>query len=521
MTFFKSFFAIIICFVFFQTQLTGQFVYGDKSDEEEKISFIDPPIPKLQPEFSTFRISAEKEHEFYADKSTTIITIPKNAFVDREGNVVKGKVDVKYRKLNNPLDIFLSGIPMTIEENGVKEVLQSAGMLEFRVSQDGQPVFPNLEGEPITFEFTSNQNEDGYHQYSFNEKTGEWVETGLSVAGESSKNLKGYFNHVNIQACGEPFLDTIPVSIRVLNDNTANPNYIDYKSDEMQFTIEAHKDSRDNSFNPINKCLYPKYYSEFDKKEIITWLVDETTDQKIAQEFYRHLWLARFDRHLKQGVDPYVIEDIKIIPNPNEDNYLITFECKYNSTLTIKAYPYLLFKSTSLKRQNSEFYSEYKKAYDKRCNDWVHVEKAYQRAKEKYEQKKRDGELVDAVQRKIGIRSFGILNIDKIYKKLNEERPCVFYLNKEKCTKIKNFYVLDKTNNAMLSYEGGQDLQFDNAAKNSLIVELEDNAFATISKYQFQDAYKESNGDEMVFSLQNLQLSTLTREILENALNAK
>jgi hypothetical protein len=67
---------------------------------------------------------AFKEFEFdVADginahmNSGTNVVIPKNSLVDQKGNLVKGKVKLKFREMHTANDIFLSGIPMQTDES--------------------------------------------------------------------------------------------------------------------------------------------------------------------------------------------------------------------------------------------------------------------------------------------------------------------------------------------------------------------------------------------------------------------
>ena len=62
----------------------------------------------------------------------THIEIPANAIVDKNGKEVKGEVTFKFREMHTAQDIFLSGIPMQMNDNREKH-LQSMGMVELRV----------------------------------------------------------------------------------------------------------------------------------------------------------------------------------------------------------------------------------------------------------------------------------------------------------------------------------------------------------------------------------------------------
>ena len=525
----KTFYPLILSVLFFQITLSGQFVYGDEIlEEEENQTSVQPPISNLQPVFTNYKVAAGKGKTLIAKKDTKI-TIPPNAFVDRKGNVVKGEVNIHYREFKNPLDIFLSGIPMTIEENGKEEFFQSAGMVEFRADQNGEPVFPNPDGEQITIDLTSNQTGDDYNLYTLDENSGEWNEEGPSkVLAETvtptsnqtsiTNTRRRGFSSVSLYSMGnlnQPIKETSLPSIEILNRRKSG--WIHYKKRNLQFTLRGNKSF---SSKTSRKYFYGKYFSELKMIKNPVWIYDGP-DRKQTHQLLKKISRANVGRGRIDSLQKYVIENIQIIPNRKGDNYHIQFECKNNHTWTIEAYPHLSNNSVTEQKRNRDFYKKYKKAYVKRCEEWKKTDAAYQIAKENFDKELLLADLKNKngrSRRQIGVLTFGVLNIDKIMNQLNEERPLVFHMNGEQYNQVQKIYVLDQTNNAVLSYFSGQKIRFDKKAKNSLIVALEDDSFATISESTFQSILKKSEGKEMVFTLENLPLKSLTLKALSDAL---
>lgn len=96
-----------------------------------KKEFISPPLPQLDVQFTEYKIEAEKGGTI-RHPSGTVLKIPANALVDQNGQPIKGEATIKYREINTPAEILLSGIPMAFEENGKKIQLESAGMMELK-----------------------------------------------------------------------------------------------------------------------------------------------------------------------------------------------------------------------------------------------------------------------------------------------------------------------------------------------------------------------------------------------------
>ncbi len=134
--------------------------------------FIKPPSTKLNIPYSAYKTSNEKNIEIN-HLSGSKIKIPKNAFVNKKGELLKGEVEILYREFHNQAEITASGIPMFYDSAGTKHVLESAGMFEIKGLQNGEPVFINPE-RPISVEFASLNPENRFNQYYLDTVTKNW-----------------------------------------------------------------------------------------------------------------------------------------------------------------------------------------------------------------------------------------------------------------------------------------------------------------------------------------------------------
>ena len=108
---------------------------------------IKPPIPGKEKLFITYRVSTKNGGVINYPTGSSI-TIPSNAFVNKNGKPVSDSVDVKYREFHDPLEIFLSGIPMHYDSAGKANTLESAGMIEILAFDKGDNLSLN-EQTPI------------------------------------------------------------------------------------------------------------------------------------------------------------------------------------------------------------------------------------------------------------------------------------------------------------------------------------------------------------------------------------
>ena len=126
---------------------TNKIIYSGKFRFEKTEEFIQPPIPGAEMPYLTYRVSA-KSGGVINYPTGSVIIIPANAFVNNNGQRVNDSVDVQYREFHNPLEIFLSGIPMNYDSAGKSYTFESSGLCEVLAYKDGVPVFVNPKSKP-------------------------------------------------------------------------------------------------------------------------------------------------------------------------------------------------------------------------------------------------------------------------------------------------------------------------------------------------------------------------------------
>jgi hypothetical protein len=109
--------------------------------------FIQPPLPEADVPFTRYVVTAEKGDTLFPT-SRSIILFPPNSFVDKTGKIISGEVQVSYREFSDPVDFYLSGIPMNYDSSGKQYQFESSGMMELLASQKGVPVYVNPANKP-------------------------------------------------------------------------------------------------------------------------------------------------------------------------------------------------------------------------------------------------------------------------------------------------------------------------------------------------------------------------------------
>ncbi len=173
-------------------------VIAQKSDTiTDSLSTIESnPERKIKPPFKEyisyeiFKIRNNNKPAKLKTKNGTVITIPKNAFTDSSGNRIKSDITIKYRDFYNPLDFFLSGIPMDYDSLGTNYTFTSAGMFEINAVSGKKQLYLK-KGKKIELKFVSKY-KDTYNIYYYDTINNEWnfsyPETKSSLTGIKRHN---------------------------------------------------------------------------------------------------------------------------------------------------------------------------------------------------------------------------------------------------------------------------------------------------------------------------------------------
>lgn len=147
-----------------------------KIKDEVVEPIIKKPFKNLDVEFQKYSINAEKGDRVTAI-SGSYIEFPPNAFVDINGELIKGMVEISFREFHNSLDLFISGIPMQYDTLGSIYTFESAAMCEINATQDKINLFVNPNAAPVVHLIT--KNDDTKHNlYYLDSIQKKWIPKG-------------------------------------------------------------------------------------------------------------------------------------------------------------------------------------------------------------------------------------------------------------------------------------------------------------------------------------------------------
>ena len=512
--------------------------------EFERKYEIKAPIRNLEIPAKTVRVEAENGMTFRPNPGTTV-RIPENAFLDSNGEPIKGTVDVHYRDFKNPLDIFLSGIPMTVSTQNGTVPMQSAGMFELTASQKGREVFPNPNA-PISVEMASLQVGEEYDLYELNELDGTWQNQGQNNL--KIEPIKPPENQNQIAYRSTPMPKNPAVVYQYLNiytlSNTTkparNPNIRG-----LQFVI---KTTKTNFTEAIKDSLrLTKGFQELYESNNMIWVYDGPDKAEMSRKI-RAAFTSKSNTKVKGILKEVITEkkamvreivpkNIIIEPNYEQDNYMITVSCN-RDTFTIPAYPYFQTSSPEIEqKRNEKFYKSYSAVYQKRLNEWERFEAVHTFQKEIFDGKMEayQNELAEnlawkalqrqderwslnpSVKRTVRVETFGILNIDKLMPLMEPEQILAVQDTDNQPIKLKSVHLLDRTNNAVLSWLTNL-IRYDRLAENSVIVATEDGKIGMISPEVFALAVNEKKGKTISIQTEFRDAELISKSQMSEAL---
>ena len=124
---------------------------------------------EFTPDFVDYRIDPTVYTQLPLGNEGTMLRIPKDAFVDLEGNVVTTPVTIQYKEYNNAADMAFSKIPMTYKGYN----FNSSGMFEIQGQSNGEPVRV-ASGKSLQMDYHLAQKNPNTDFYRLNERSKEW-----------------------------------------------------------------------------------------------------------------------------------------------------------------------------------------------------------------------------------------------------------------------------------------------------------------------------------------------------------
>ncbi len=148
---------------------------------------IDPPFENLDVPYSQHEVDVVQGKLIRMDNGT-MIRVPKDAFVDQDGNPITGKVTLKYREFHKASEIIASGIPMT-NRNDDSKYMETAGMFEMLGEQKGNPIYMAKDKE-VEVDMASFVKGNNFDFFYLDEEDCQWENKGTKPAKPNKEKIE-------------------------------------------------------------------------------------------------------------------------------------------------------------------------------------------------------------------------------------------------------------------------------------------------------------------------------------------
>ncbi|TND06481.1 MAG: hypothetical protein FD123_3519 [Bacteroidetes bacterium] len=410
---------------------------------------IAPPLAGLDIPYNTFKVKGDKGSKIQYSSGSRI-NIPAHAFVDEKGNPVNGEVDVRYRELRDPVDFFLSGIPMAYDSAGQKYHFESAGMIDIAAFKDGKVVYMNP-SKKVEIQLASDNASTAFNLYQLDTAKHNWTYLGK--------------DKVTTEKAGDPKVEAEVKLAAKKNETDQNIKQLETDRDQKVAQVESQIPFPAGMPQPPRKVNKKKNrfdldmnYTEFPEMQTykgVVWEVDENS-KKFNREVYDIEW-----------------EDVKLMRGEVKDSYQMVVK-KGLRTEKIDVYP--VFEGVEYEKAIADFskkYTQYTTTLNNRKAEEDRLRKeyeeqmrgqrlAYQKYQDEIKQQLSSLTMTDKVFRTFQILNFGVFNCDSpmMYPKGADVMATFTDESGKQLFCQTKLYLVDKARNGLFTYYANPEKSF-------------------------------------------------------------
>ncbi len=455
--------------------------------KEEAKSCIHPPLDGVNIPYTIFKVNSESESIINVFSGSKL-TVPENAFINKNGDRINGEIELHYREFHDAVDFFVSGIPMTYDSAGVKYQFESAGMMEILAYQNGEQVCI-AKNKSINVELASSYSGKEYNLYKLDTLNHNWACLGKDKVLNNGKIIDKNESNLEVSVIQQsPQYKTLETKKILINQE---------KETQIEKLIKPVFDLKKPLLSNKEKYTFP---IEVDPKEypelaVFKGVLFEVGDENknFTKAMYNITW---DDAIIKAGTK-------------KGENYLLTLK-KASKKYDFIVYPVYDKKNydPAMKQYNDKFY-EYNIALEKRKADEKRIDDEYQaklntlknqqlemERKWKMEAEKQYSGLSteQKVVRAFVINSFGVYNSD-CPKNYPKGVICSANLTAEKSAKLQCYeiYLVDRSRNGLFTFYKNPIAKFSfNPKSTNLLWTVENGVLYWLNSAQFNSI--SSNG---------------------------
>lgn len=489
--------------------------------------FVQPIKKEAKLPYSKYTVNANKGGVI-THKTNSQITVPKAAFVKKDGKEVTGNVEIRYREMHDVADQLASGMPMIYDSLGGKYHFESAGMLDIKGYQNNEEVFIKP-GKQLEMNMVSKKDGDRFNVYYLDTVGKKWDYQGKDkiVSIDEFKKTEDLV-HPSSSNLTTPKMEQIMVNIQDLEDEKKEKAEVtENKIAALPTPVEPEKPVASNKARKQFKldvdykqfpelksfagCLFEvdeentNYNKEF---STITWSdVYITEGTKKGKNYTLNLSLNK--RHEKLIVYP-VFSGARF----NEVNAL--YEKKFSEYQTA-----LAERKTKEQKYEQELQNELKKIDEEQKKWYAKLDE--ERKKQNAEvmasvtNAQSDADLSFQVRRVFQINKFGVFNTDCAQQLPKGTVTEAEFVSGQHILRPNVAYLVDFKRNIMYTYElkDLENFRYDKDVDYQIVTTVNNDLYIC-DPVSFKNA--ENNGDKTLFNFAQINMDLVSADELRKKL---
>jgi len=479
--------------------------------------YINPPLVNVKPQYDAKKVDANQGGVFKYENGSKLI-VPPAAFIKKDGSVVAGDVEIKYREFHDFVDFFLSGIPMRYDSLGTEYILESAGMVEIFAEQNGQRlnIAPGktLNVELVSEIFTNSKDRASipkFNVYELDTEQRNWVYKGVdqievledvnAILADEEVTIKNEFN-TKIEAIEKEEAQ----AMQVIEKSIAKP----------KAPLRPERANEDAIVFDLNIEDAADYKGNDSAQQAVVDAQNEVAELK--RKYESMLWqIAPNSPPVNENASKVNWDDFTLVP-VNDREFDLTF-IKDETRLKLRVIPVL--SGQEFEQAIAEFnqkFAKYQAALSEREKQLAGQKKeladriALKRAAaekdyaERIEFYKNEGHadlasnemIKHKVVNRFQVSSFGIWNCDRPLPPFLARVNGKFMDQNKKTFKKNTIYLSDKKRNTIATFYSGQNnnnITYDRTSENIMWLVTEENKLAVFKADDFKEIKKIQEGD--------------------------
>jgi hypothetical protein len=452
---------------------------------------IQAPLKDLTIPYHPCQLDAARGGDFTSDQGTKI-HVPQHAFADAYGKALSGKVELRIREFHDPVDFYLSGIPMTYDSGGTRFQFESAGMVEILGYQEGKPVYI-VPGKKVDITLVSRFPESTYNLYRFDSVAGNWIYLGKNFIINREKRERAEkevaeARHRALDSLQQPrHFESQPEALKLdgqitalRTDSVMAVKKLPVVPDEPQKSRKA-----DKSSHRFNVDFDPQEFPEMNQYKKVVFEVGAENKKFDEKEAYNTIWddmqLSEGNKKgknykltLKKGL---LTREYIVYPVLEGQEYAAAID-RFDQSY--KEYVILRDQRLAKEKEIHETYEKQIEALEKQRQEMVLKWEAKEKQRKAEELKALDTQFESLdegtkVLRTFSVSGFGIYNCDQPSAYPKGSIVKLLVRDEKFGNSFRQFYHMDKSLNALFTYSGTDKFQlhFNPASYNLLWTSLD------------------------------------------------